>query len=329
MSCRFLKSKGWDATLSVVGADGCRVNTGHNEGGIVHMEKLLGRPLHWFICLLHGVELPLRAFVRELDGGAKGPFSLKGPIGKTLGDELNELPIVPFKKVPNPDFPVVAEGDYELSKDQKYLLSMCHAVMEGYVPEDLANQTPGPLSIARWITLASHFLQKYVSNPNPSKTFEEIISGIMHFYGPSWFFIKSHPTCVEGPRNFFYMVKNSRKLGNKVQKIIQKTLQRNAYFAHPEAILLSMLEDRNQDVRAQAVNTILTIRMKDNNSSQELGNEAFAPDDRGVDKIDDDYEYPDDDDEHPLRLEPEESAAIAASKVRKYRLPKVNFKAET
>ena len=160
MSCRFLKSKGWDATLSVVGADGCRVNTGHNEGGIVHMEKLLGRPLHWFICLLHGVELPLRAFVRELDGGAKGPFSLKGPIGKTLGDELNELPIVPFKKVPNPDFPVVAEGDYELSKDQKYLLSMCHAVMEGYVPEDLANQTPGPLSIARWITLASHFFCK-------------------------------------------------------------------------------------------------------------------------------------------------------------------------
>ena len=183
MSCRFLKSKGWDATLSVVGADGCRVNTGHYEGGIVHMEKLLGRPLHWFICLLHGVELPLRAFVRELDGGAKGPFSLKGPIGKTLGDELNELPIVPFKKVPNPDFPVVAEGDYELSKDQKYLLSMCHAVMEGYVPEDHANQTPGPLSMARWITLASRFLRKYVPAPNPSKTFEEIVSGIMHFYG--------------------------------------------------------------------------------------------------------------------------------------------------
>mgnify|MGYP003327635378 CR=1 FL=1 len=77
-------------------------------------------------------------------------------------------------------------------------------------------------------------------------------------------------------------------LGLRVQKIIQKTLQRNAYFAHPEAILLSMLEDRNQDVRAQAVNTILTICMKANNSSQVLGNEALAPDDRGVDEIDDD-----------------------------------------
>ena len=236
---------------------------------------------------------------------------------------------MPFKKVPNPDFPVVAEGDYELSKDQQYLLSMCRAVMEGHVPEDLANQTPGPLSMARWITLASRFLRKYVSTPNPSKTFDEIISGLMHFYGPSWFFIKSHPNCVDGPRNFFYMVQNCRKLGEKVQKIIQKTLQRNAYFAHPEAILLSMLEDSNQDVRAQAVNTILTIRMKANNSSQELDNEALALDDRGVDEIDDDNEYSDDDDELPLRLEPEESAAIAASTVRKYRLPKVNFQAET
>ena len=329
MSYRFLKSKGWDATLSVVGADGCRVNTGHNEGAIVYLEKLLGRPLHWFICLLHGVELPFRAIVRELDGGTKGPFSLKGPIGKTLGQELNELPIVPFKKVPNPDFPVVAEGDYELSKDQQYLLSMSHAVMEGHVPEDLANQAPGPLSMARWITLASRFLRKYVSTPNPSKTFDEIIDSLMLFYGPSWFFIKTHPTCVDGPRNFFYMVKNSRKLGLRVQKIIQKTLQRNAYFAHPEAILLSMLEDSNQDVRAQAVNTILTIRMKANHSSQEIDDDALALDDRGVDEIDDDNEYSSDDDELPVRLEPEESAAIGSATIRKYRVPKVNFQAET
>ena len=76
------------------------------------------------------------------------------------------------------------------------------------------------------------------------------------------------------------MVQNCRKLGKKVQKIIQKTLQKNAYFTHPEAILLSMLEDSNQAVRAQAVNTILTICMKANNSFQELDNEALAPSQR-------------------------------------------------
>ena len=117
-------------------------------------------------------------------------------------------------------------------------------------------------------------------------------------------------------------------LGLRVQKIIQKTLQKNAYFAHPEAILLSMLQDSNQDVRAQAVNTILTIRMKANHSSQEI-DDTLALDDRGVDEIDDDNEYSSDDDDLPVRLEPEESAAIASANVRKYRVPKVNFQAET
>ena len=65
--------------------------------------------MHWFICLLHGVELPLRAIIRELDGGTSGPFTLKGPVGKTLQEDLTELPIVSFKEVPNPDFPTVAE----------------------------------------------------------------------------------------------------------------------------------------------------------------------------------------------------------------------------
>ena len=44
-----------------------------------------------------------------------------------------------------------------------------------------------------------------------------------------------------------------------------------------------MLEDSDQDIRAQAVNAILMIRMKASNSSQELDNEALALDDRGVD----------------------------------------------
>ena len=77
------------------------------------------------------------------------------------------------------------------------------------------------------------------------------------------------------------------KFGKRVQNIIQKTLQRSAYLPHPEGTFLSMLEDSNQDIRAQAVNTILTIRMKANHSSQEIDNEVVALDDRGVDEIDD------------------------------------------
>ena len=99
---RFGKSKGWDATFTVAGVDGCNVNVGNEEGALAYLEKLLGRPLQWFICMLHGVELPLRALVRELDGGTTGPTSLKGPIGSTLEEDLTELDEVDFKKTPNP-----------------------------------------------------------------------------------------------------------------------------------------------------------------------------------------------------------------------------------
>ena len=60
------------------------------------------------------------------------------------------------------------------------------------------------------------------------------------------------------------MIQYQRKLEADLQKIVQTVMQRNAYFAHPEAILLSMLADEDGEVRAQAVNTILTIRMKSN-----------------------------------------------------------------
>ena len=55
---------------------------------------------------------------------------------------------------------------------------------------------------------------------------------------------------------------------------------------------------------------------------------TLHPDDRGVDDIDDDNELSDDE-EAAFTLEPSEADAISSSTVRKYRLPKINFMAET
>lgn len=150
----------------------------------------------------------------------------------------------------------------------------------------------------------------------------------MHFYAPSWFQIKTHPTCTDGPKNYFKMVQNARKLGKSLQKVVQKVLQRNAYFAHPEAILLLMLADSNGDIRAQAVNAVLTIRMNSNNSTSHSRSNTLLLDDRGVDEIDDDNELSDDE-EAAFTLEPSEADAISSSTIRKYRLPKINFMADS
>ena len=42
-----------------------------------------------------------------------------------------------------------------------------------------------------------------------------------------------------------------------VQSIVRPVMERNRYWAHPEAILLAMLADRDEAVRQQAVTTIV------------------------------------------------------------------------
>ena len=69
----------------------------------------------------------------------------------------------------------------------------------------------------------------------------------------------------------------------------------------------SMLADSDGVIRAQAVNAILTIRMKTNMASQS-STDTLPPDDRGVDEIDDNNELSDDE-EAVFTLEPSEANA--------------------
>ena len=324
---RFCKSKGWDATLMVAGVDGCNVNVGNEEGALAYLEKLLGKPLQWFICMLHGVELPLRALIKKLDGGTSGPSSLKGPIGSTLEEDLTELEVVAFKKIPNPDFPVLEESVVEdLSKDQKYTYKVSHAIIKGDMPADLANQEPGPLGV-RWGTLANRMMRKYVSTKHPSKKFQEIIRGIILFWAPSWFQIKCHPKCTDGPKNLFKMVEWSRKLNQNSQEILQKTMQRNGFFAHSEAVLLAMLADSEKEIRVQAVNTILAIRSGASSQSQPATSSNDDDDDDGSDEEDEEDEVEEAEEDDAFTFEASERKAILTSTVRKYVVPKINFKA--
>ena len=174
--------------------------------------------------------------------------------------------------------------------------------MQGDVPFDLTNQEPGPLSNARWGPLANRLLRKYISTTSPSNKVQSLIYTIIHFYGPSWFQIKCHPRSTDGPKNLFKMVQFSKKLKKNLQETAQKVMQRNGYFAHPEAILLLMLADENEEIRAQAVNTILTIRLKTSLQGQVSANDD---DGRGVDEQDDDNEWEESEDD-AFTLEPSE-----------------------
>ena len=106
------------------------------------------------------------------------------------------------------------------------------------------------------------------------------------------------------------LIQRITKFSNKkVREIALKVVQRNAFFAHPENILLGMLADENEEVRRIAVNKILVIRGAINCEIEqlEIGN----------------YE-----EGHVEISDEEENTERTGNSVRRFLVPKLNFKAK-
>jgi hypothetical protein len=240
-----------------IGCDGTVVNTGKYGGVIRLLEKRLNRPLQWIVCLLHMNELPLRHLFSKLDGTTTGPATYSGVIGKLL-DDCEKQNIVAFEKIEGV-LPDISDAK-DLSADQRYLYEITSAVIRGECHSDLANRSPGKMSHARWLTKANRILRLYVSTKKPGEKLTHLATYVVKVYAPVWFEIKRHPTCKDGARHFWRLIFWSRYLPLELKNVIDPVLKRNAFFAHPENLLLSMLSDDQKHVRELAGRRILKAR---------------------------------------------------------------------
>lgn len=179
----FLKEKNVLNDLIALGNDGTNLNVGAT-GGINHfIEMELNRPLHWFICLLHANEIPLKTLITKLDGNTTGKKSFSGPIGKAIAN-LDENPIVRFKNFSNVDpLPQLPDDVYKkLSNDQKYLHNIVNALISGNFSQDLSQLKIGELNHSRWITTASRICKLYATTKKPSSNLSIITSYIVEVY---------------------------------------------------------------------------------------------------------------------------------------------------
>jgi hypothetical protein len=253
------------SSLQAVVCDGTVNNTGKTSGVIRRIEEDIGRPLQWLVCLLHANELPLRKYISATDGGfTTGPSSSTGAIMSALDFDPKDLPIVKFKAIAGKVVEVSDEVKKDLSTDQSYLLKACLALQQGYVENEeitfLQNAMPGNLSNARWLTKANRILRLYMSKEVCSKSLHKIVRFILNAYAPSWFNIKSHPSCADGAKNFFYMLKQCYELGADDWKVVEPVLQNNSYFAHSENILLAGVSDNDDSVRKFCSEKIISSR---------------------------------------------------------------------
>lgn len=240
----------------VIGCDGTNVNTGWKGGVIRLLENQLARPLQWSICLLHANELPLRHLLQNLDGGTKGPCTHSGPIGSLL-PACEKMPVVQFEPIQT-DLPQLNERD--LSTDQQYLFQMCKAVGEGICSTSLAEKNPGKMAHSRWLTTANRILRLYIATLEPSEIFQVLVKFVVQVYSRMWFAIKTKPRLEYGAKHLWKTISISRGLPNNIKIIIDKVIQDNAYFAHPENVLVAMLVDTRQHIRELAVRRILKAR---------------------------------------------------------------------
>lgn len=141
--------------LVAVGWDGTNTNVDVKAGIIKLLEKHLNRAVHWFICQLHGNELPWRHLIKHLGFDTSGPTGFTGEFGKTLMDCTSKL-IVQFTAILS-EIPIILKSN--LSTDQQYFYEIYQAVINGFGRASLARREPGKIVHSRWVTTANRVLR--------------------------------------------------------------------------------------------------------------------------------------------------------------------------
>ena len=74
-----------------------------------------------------------------------------------------------------------------LSTDQRLLYEYVVGIANGRVETRFAQRKIGPMSSARWLTLAIRILALYVRGKITSEAGKQLVHFICQVYGPAWF----------------------------------------------------------------------------------------------------------------------------------------------
>ena len=116
----------------------------------------------------------------------------------------------------------------------------------------------GGLNHLGWLTLGCRILQFYVAQEKPISNLNTLAEFLIKVYFHGWFRIKFNNKNTDGPKNYYNILTQVMEFSNKIiQDIVVAVLQRNAYFADHENILLAMLADNDGVVvRASASQSV-------------------------------------------------------------------------
>ena len=143
-----------------------------------------------------------------------------------------------------------------MSRDQSLMYRACRAVMSGTCPTSVSKSALDGVSHARWLTLAIRILVLYMTFAIPPFPLQRLAYFIIFCYAPQWFAFRVDWRATDAPRVFFQGMKQMLKLLPEEQAKVLPVLEHNAYWFHPENLLLSMLSDDNQAILADAFDSL-------------------------------------------------------------------------
>lgn len=272
----FIKENGLEGNvmkhLRALGCDGTNANTGLRNGINHHFEVFLGRELHWFVCLLHLIELVMKNLLRVVLGDTKY-IGYKSKIGQDIKSEtLHQRPIVDFETISCDDFPDFrSKGQVgsSIHNDQLRFYNTCLALIHGDEEHIKAVRSykVGAIGHARWLTTMDRIATLYMTMAKPPAALKMLVQFGVKVYGATFFEIKQNPSFTEGPR-FFWKIAN--RINEKVKykfvfpeyarKSVYSTLAQNSYWAHSENVLLAMICDKDQAIRKKGIRCIEVVR---------------------------------------------------------------------
>ena len=104
-------------------------------------------------------------------------------------------------------------------------------------------------------------MKYYLSQDKPNLTLVLPTKFYIKKYFPNFSEVEAKSLITHGRRNLFSKLRRVTQFPYKqVRDIALKVLRRNAFFAHPEHVIIAMLGDENKLVRNIAVDKIMSLR---------------------------------------------------------------------
>ena len=242
------------------------------------VERMLGRKVYWVICCLHCNELLLRHVISKLDGKSTSKDGFKGPIGKLLAKINSMKRNYEFEAIPGLEELLAIPQDVvkNMSTNSSVFYQLGLAVRTGKLSKELGTKKSGNICHSRWLTTGEAVLFLWVSHHGLEGELLErlriIATFVVQVYHHMYYEIKVKHGIIDGPNHVLTQLRQIKQQPQVVQDIVVPIARKGAWFAHSEAILLTLVCSSSQEDRKFAIDKILEKRGED-----EFGDTGVRP----------------------------------------------------